>query len=260
MSDRSTIEWTASTWNPVRGCTKVSPGCKNCYAERFAERFRGVKGHPYEQGFDMRLVPDALDLPLRWKKPRRVFVNSMSDLFHEDVPDDFLDQAFSVMARAKRHTFQVLTKRAERMRRYMDGCARGADEVGGVFPWRNVWLGVSVEDRRSRARIGELERTPAALRFVSFEPLLENLGDLQLDGAGIGWAIVGGESGPGARPMKIPWAADIVAQCKAASVPVFVKQIGAVAARECGSYDRKGGDPLYWPPSLCVREFPEAKP
>jgi protein gp37 len=266
VSAGTSIQWTDATWNPVRGCTKVSAGCKHCYAERFAERFRGVPGHPFEQGFDVRLVPEALDLPARWKKPRRVFVNSMSDLFHEAVPFDFIDRVFAVMARERRHTFQVLTKRAARMRQWCEERGRGWSLVP------NIWLGVSVEDRTAAFdRVPHLIETPAAVRFLSCEPLLGPIdlspwliadrGERGRSRLGLlHWVIVGGESGPGARPMRIPWASYVVAQCRSAGVPVFVKQIGAVAAREAMSADKKGGDMTLWPPSLRVREFPEVQP
>lgn len=216
MSDRSAIEWTEATWNPVRGCTKVSPGCKHCYAETFAERFRGVPGHPFEQGFDLRLVPDALDLPLRWRKGRLIFVNSMSDLFHEDIPGDYVRQVFAVMAAAPQHQFQVLTKRAERM--------LALTQRYGVPD--NAWLGVSVENAAYRSRIAALRRVPARVRFLSLEPLLGPLGTLGL--TGIHWVIVGGESGAGAREMKREWVRDIRRQCVRAGVPFFFKQWGGV--------------------------------
>ena len=215
MADDSQIEWTDATWNPVRGCDKVSPGCKHCYAETFAERFRGVARHPYEQGFDLRLVPEKLEEPLRWRKPRRIFVNSMSDLFHEGVPDEYVLQCLDVMRRAgwsRGHTFQALTKRAERMRAI---CSRlrwdgstlrlagpGATGTPALTLMPFVWLGVSVEDRKyGLPRIDELRATPAALRFLSIEPLLENLGEIDL--TGIGWVIIGGESGIHARPWVV---------------------------------------------------------
>jgi protein gp37 len=221
MSAESTIEWTDATWNPVRGCTKVSPGCVHCYAETFAERWRGVPGHPYEQGFDPRLVPELLTAPLRWSRPRRVFVNSMSDLFHEHVPDGFIHRVFQVMAAAERHTFQVLTKRSDRMRRIVARLPRDLVDL------RNVWLGVSVEDKRhGLPRIADLMHTPAAVRFLSVEPLLEAVGVLDL--SAIDWVIVGGESGPGARPMKEEWVREVRDQCAAAEVPFFFKQWGGV--------------------------------
>lgn len=216
MSDRSTIEWTEATWNPVRGCTKVSPGCKHCYAETFAERFRGVPGHPFEQGFDLRLVPEALELPLRWRRGRLIFVNSMSDLFHEDIPDDYVRQVFALMAGAPQHQFQVLTKRAERM--------LTLTERYGVPD--NAWLGVSVENTAYRSRISALRRVPARVRFLSLEPLLGPIGTLGL--TGIHWVIVGGESGAGAREMKPEWVRDIRRQCVRAGVAFFFKQWGGV--------------------------------
>ncbi|MCK9519648.1 MAG: phage Gp37/Gp68 family protein [Dehalococcoidia bacterium] len=214
MSDGSTIEWTEATWNPVTGCTKVSPGCAHCYAETFAERFRGVKGHPYEMGFDLTLRPERLELPLTWKRPRRIFVNSMSDLFHPDVPDDFVQSVFRTMERATWHEFQVLTKRPER-----------AAALAGRLPWpSNIWLGTSVENQRWVHRVDALRRVPAAVRFLSCEPLL---GSLQLDLQGISWVIVGGESGGGARPMRPEWARSIQGQCADAGVAFFFKQWGA---------------------------------
>lgn len=223
MADRTHIEWTDATWNPVRGCTKISPGCKHCYAETFAERFRGVAGHPFEQGFDLRLVPEKLQEPLRWREPRRVFVNSMSDLFHEDVPAEFIRRTFGVMASARRHTFQILTKRSERLL-----------DLSHVLPWpRNVWMGVSVESARYVYRVDHLRTVPAALRFLSLEPLLGPIDDLPLDG--IGWVIVGGESGRAARPMSLAWARRIRQRCRAAGVPFFLKQLG-------GRRSKRGGE------------------
>ena len=190
MSQKSSIEWTDATWNPVRGCTKISPGCAHCYAETFAERFRGVAGHPYEQGFDLRLVHEKLDEPLRWASSRMIFVNSMSDLFHEDVPDDFILDVVRVMELATWHTFQVLTKRSERVRDLLEGKLRFA----ATLP--HIWWGVSVENQRHGIpRIEYLRKAPAAVRFLSIEPLLEDLGTLDLEG--ISWVIVGGESGGG---------------------------------------------------------------
>jgi len=227
MSDRSTIEWTDATWNPVRGCVKVSPGCKHCYAERFAERFRGVPGHPFEQGFDLRLVPEKLREPLRWPKSRRIFVNSMSDLFQEQIPDDFVADVGSVMKQADWHVYQVLTKRHDRMK----------DLLSGKLSWLgnlpHVWFGVSVEDRKyGLPRIQVLRETPARVRFLSIEPLLEDLGSLDL--SGIDWVIVGGESGPKARPMNESWALSILRQCRRANVPFFFKQWGGIHKAEAG--------------------------
>jgi protein gp37 len=221
MSIQSHIEWTDATWNPVRGCTKVSPGCKHCYAETFAERFRGVKGHPYEQGFDLRTVPSKLEEPLGWKKPRFVFVNSMSDLFHERVPADYIRRVFEVMVTAHWHTFQVLTKRSERMRDLL------ASQLNFAATQKHIWWGVSVEDREhGMPRIGHLRQSKAAVRFLSIEPLLEDLGGIDL--SGMDWVIVGGESGRGARPMKEEWVVSIQRQCRENDVAFFFKQWGGV--------------------------------
>ena len=198
MSLNSHIEWTDATWNPVRGCTKISPGCKHCYAETFAERFRGVKGHPYEQGFDLRLVPEKLTEPLTWRSPKLVFVNSMSDLFQDGVPDEYIEAVCRVMTMARWHTFQVLTKRSKRMREMLKGKLRFAAKQ------EHIWWGVSVEDKKyGRPRINDLRRASARMNFLSIEPLLEDLGEINLKG--IDWAIVGGESGPGARPLHREW-------------------------------------------------------
>ncbi|MBI1885270.1 MAG: phage Gp37/Gp68 family protein [Chloroflexi bacterium] len=214
MAERSSIEWTEATWNPVTGCTKVSPGCAHCYAETFAERFRGVHGHPYERGFDLQLRPERLEQPLNWVQPRTIFVNSMSDLFHEDIPQAYIRSVFHVMRKAHWHTFQILTKRSERMA-----------ELAPRLPWpRNVWMGVSVENQRWTARVDDLRCVPAKIRFLSCEPLL---GPLTLDLRGINWVIVGGESGARARPMKAEWARHIRAQCQAQGVAFFFKQWGA---------------------------------
>ncbi|MEU2603216.1 DUF5131 family protein [Streptomyces albus] len=294
MSAQSSIEWTDATWNPVTGCTKVSPGCDNCYAETFAERWRGTPGHHFETGFDVTLRPKALELPLRWRKPRRVFVNSMSDLFHKDVPDEYIARVFAVMSLTPQHTYQVLTKRHGRMRSLLsdrnfrhlvaeqgrehligsqqDWLAVGAMLGGNPLP--NVWLGVSVEDqKRADLRIPALLETPAAVRFLSCEPLLgpvdlsawmpaghaawhcqapgcrrfytgplldecpdcrrsgywtgSHVGNGRLNGQPLDWVIVGGESGPGVRPMHPEWARDLRDQCAAAEVPFFFKQWGA---------------------------------
>lgn len=288
MSDKSEIEWTDATWNPVRGCVKVSPGCKHCYAETFAERWRGVPGHPYEQGFDLRLAPEKLSEPIRWLTPRTIFANSMSDLFQDGVSNEYVAACFAVMASTGQHTYQVLTKRAERLPRWFDWIAKHSAEAlrhyidvdmaesraarqalvppmdepapptpelrrlydvgaplvpmpGGrhhrlqdlgechwrKWPLNNVQLGVSVEDRKfGIARISHLRATPAAVRFLSIEPLLEDLGTLDL--TGIGWVIVGGESGPGAREMDVAWVRSIRDQCVEAKVPFFFKQWGGV--------------------------------
>jgi protein gp37 len=227
MSLNSHIEWTDATWNPVRGCTKISPGCKHCYAETFAERFRGVKGHPYEQGFDLRLVPEKLTEPLLWRSPKLVFVNSMSDLFQEGVPDDYIEMVCRVMATANWHTFQVLTKRSERLRELLNGRLRFAAEAA------HIWWGVSVEDQKyGLPRIKHLQATSARVRFLSIEPLLEHLGRFDL--SKISWAIVGGESGPGARPMKKEWVVSVRDLCRDYHVPFFFKQWGGVRKKRNG--------------------------
>lgn len=221
MSANSKIEWTDATWNPVRGCTKVSPGCLHCYAETFAERFRDVPGHPFEFGFDLRLVPEKLGDPIRWAASQMIFVNSMSDLFHEKIPDDYIVSVARVMAAANWHTYQVLTKRAERMQSLLKGKLRFAAEQP------HIWWGVSVENRKhGLPRLDLLRNSPAQVRFLSIEPLLEDLGPTDLKG--INWVIVGGESGIGARPMDAQWVRNIRAQCRKAKVAFFFKQWGGV--------------------------------
>lgn len=303
MSANSKIEWTDSTWNPIIGCTKISPGCAHCYAETFAERFRGVPGHPFEHGFDLQLVPKHLNDPLKWREPRRVFVNSMSDLFHEGVPFDFIDQVFAVMALTPRHTYQILTKRPERLAKYFGEVETNREvkfgpyagmclpDIGRVYgrvwqlaaqnnasyclpgwPLPNVWLGVSCEDQqRADERIPILLQTPAAKRFISCEPLLGpvDLTNIRLrndpldtdsnpavlnaftacvhhpltvrfapptkgEPDGVNWVIVGGESGPKARPMEADWVRSIQLQCQMADVPFFFKQWGGVRKKEAG--------------------------
>ena len=227
MSLNSHIEWTDATWNPVRGCTKISPGCKHCYAETFAERFRGVKGHPYEQGFDLRLVPEKLTEPFGWRSPKLVFVNSMSDLFQPGVPDEYTEAVSRVMATADWHTYQVLTKRSERLRDLLQGRLRFAAEK------ENIWWGVSVEDQKyGLRRVDDLRLAPAKVRFLSVEPLLQDLGEIDL--SGITWVIVGGESGPGARPMRREWVVSIRRQCREQGVPFFFKQWGGVRKAKSG--------------------------
>jgi protein gp37 len=307
MSDSSKIEWTQSddgtpgaTWNPVTGCTKVSSGCDHCYAETFAERWRGIPGHHFENGFDVTLRPERLGQPLRWKRPRRIFVNSMADLFHEAVPDEYLHRVFAVMGMASQHTFIVLTKRHARMRSFLqDNCRCGRGHVPGVhlrsamdwagtthsptyvpgvvgadvyhrrqWPLPNVWLGISAEDQKWwDIRVPALMDTPAAVRFVSAEPLLGPI-DPALDHE-CGdpphwqcppmpdWLIIGGESGPGARPMRLEWVRELLAQCREPEVKTvpFVKQLGSVLGRELGA-GPKGGDWDRWPEDLRVREFP----
>lgn len=227
MSAHSNIEWTDSTWNPVRGCTKISAGCKHCYAETFAERWRGIPGHPYEQGFELRLAPHKLLDPLRWRRSRRVFVNSMSDLFHEKVEDAYIESVLNVMRLADWHIYQVLTKRADRMRSLL------TPEHPDLRNLDHIWLGVSVENRKhGLPRIQELRKTPAAIRFLSIEPLIEDLGLIDL--TEIDWVIVGGESGTGARPMDYSWVTSIQQQCLAAKVPFFFKQWGGVHKKRTG--------------------------
>ena len=216
MADKSHIEWTEATWNPVTGCSKVSAGCKNCYAERLALRLQAMGNGRYRNGFKLTLHQDLVQLPKRWRESRVIFVNSMSDLFHEQVPLDFIQRVFATMRECPQHTFQILTKRSARLRQL-------ADELD--WP-TNVWMGVSVEDARVLHRITDLQQTPAAVRFLSCEPLIGPLDNLPLEG--IHWVIVGGESGPGARPMKIEWIRTIFRQCRKARVPFFFKQWGGV--------------------------------
>lgn len=304
MSENTSIQWTDATWNPVRGCSRVSEGCRHCYAERQAARFSGP-GRPFD-GFvriqtgigpqwtgKVELVEGHLFDPLKWREPRKVFVNSMSDLFHENLPDEAIDRVFAVMAlaQARGHQFQVLTKRAGRMRDYVSAAmprvAKLLEEElgplpeGMIWPIRGLWLGVSVESDENHGRIWELLKTPAAIRFISYEPAL---GPLDLDkwellckdwrrgltiGTYLDWVIVGGESGPGARTFDIAWARKVVAQCKAAGVACFVKQLGAHPQEEITVprdghkwnrplplLDRKGGKLSEWPEDLRVREFP----
>lgn len=226
MADSTQIEWTDSTWNPITGCTKITSGCDFCYAERFAERFRGVPGHPFENGFDLTLRPDRLSQPLRWRQPRRIFVNSMSDLFHKEVPFSFVHSVFDTMEMADWHTYQVLTKRSSLMARFLR--QRYANRLAPP----HIWLGVSIEDAKNCVRLRHLQSAPVSLRFVSFEPLLGPVGKIDL--AGIDWAIVGGESGPRARPMYEEWAVEIRDQCRAAGVAFFFKQWGGVRPKTGG--------------------------
>lgn len=245
MGYSSSIEWTQTTWNPVTGCTQVSPGCDHCYALSFAERFRGVSGHPYEHGFDLQLRPERLELPLQWRKPRLIFVNSMSDLFHHQVPNQFIQRVFETMASADRHTFQVLTKRPQRALR-----------MSRELPWPpNVWLGTSVESAAYLWRVDALRPVPAAIRFLSCEPLLGSLAGLDL--TRIGWVIAGGESGFGFRPPRVEWLRDLRDMCLAAKLPFFFKQWG-------GRYPKRGGrelDGRSWdemPGAARATEIPES--
>jgi len=222
MASSSSIEWTEATWNPVTGCTKIGPGCSHCYAERMARRLQAMGNPRYAHGFQVTLHNDLVDLPLRWRQPRAIFVNSMSDLFHEAVPLPFIRAVFSTMQAAHWHVFQILTKRAERL-----------VELAPSLPWpANVWMGVTVERQDCAWRVDYLRRVPAAVRFLSCEPLL---GPLLLELAGIDWVIVGGESGPHARPMDLAWARSLRSQCRAHGVPFFLKQLG-------GPVDKRGKD------------------
>ena len=248
MAEHSTIEWTDATWNPVRGCTKISAGCKHCYAEVFAERFRGVPGHPYEQGFELQLVPQKLAEPLRWHVPKMIFVNSMSDLFHDGVPEEYIEAVANVMVKANWHTYQVLTKRSPRMTKLLSTRLRFAAKAP------HIWWGVSVENKEyGLSRIRDLQRSPAAVRFLSIEPLLEGLGKLQLEG--IQWVIVGGESGYGARPLKKEWVTEIRDQCSNAEIPFFFKQWGGVRKKKNGRLlDQRTYDEY---PRIATAQVPE---
>jgi protein gp37 len=220
--NKSSIEWTDATWNPVTGCTEVSPGCDHCYARTFAMRWHGVVGHPYERGFEVVLRPERLEQPLAWRRPRRIFVNSMSDLFHAQVPEAFIRDVFATMRRAPQHLFQILTKRADRLERV----------IGRINVPENVWIGVSVESEAFYSRIRHLQRVQAPVKFLSCEPLLGPMTALPLDG--IDWVIVGGESGGGARPMDASWVRSIHRQCEARRVPFFFKQWGGPNKKRTG--------------------------
>lgn len=226
MAQKSAIEWTNATWNPVTGCTKISAGCLNCYAERFSERFRGVKDHPFENGFDLTLRPERLEQPLSWRQPKMIFVNSMSDLFHKEVPKDYIEKVFETMEKADWHIFQVLTKRSSLMRNFVN--KRYKDKI---VP-EHIWLGTSVEDYTKRSRIKHLQDTNASVKFLSIEPLIGAPGEMDL--SGISWVIVGGESGPNARPMQLAWARTVRDQCIEQKVPFFFKQWGGYRAKSGG--------------------------
>jgi protein gp37 len=226
MAENSTIEWTDTTWNPVTGCTKISAGCDNCYAERFSERFRGVAGHPFERGFDLTLRPERLTQPLAWTKPRLIFVNSMSDLFHKEVPRDHIAKVFDTMERADWHIYQVLTKRSTLLMKFLN------DRYKVRPPPSHVWFGVSVEDQQATSRVVHLRKANASVRFLSIEPLIAPIGPLNLEG--VDWVIVGGESGPRARRMDPRWVIDIRNQCVAAQVPFFFKQWGGRSPKSGG--------------------------
>lgn len=247
MSIGSSIEWTSATWNPVTGCDKVSPGCKNCYAERMAHRLQAMGQANYRNGFEVTLQPQALETPLRWRRPLRIFVNSMSDLLHEAVPDAFIDQVFDVMRRASWHQFQILTKRSERL---------AAFRPKGGWP-QNVWMGVSVETAAYRDRIDHLRLAGPAVRFLSLEPLLGPLPSLDL--RSIDWVIVGGESGPHARPMDAAWVVDLRNQCQRARVPFFFKQWGGVNKKSTGRLlDGRTWDEM--PPNRAARPTRQLTP
>jgi len=258
MSQKSTIEWTDGTWNPVRGCTKISTGCKNCYAETFAERWRGIPGHPYEQGFDLRLVPEALTNPLRWKKPLRIFVNSMSDLFHKDVPHDYILRCYQVMMQAERHVFQILTKRADRMAQFLS--SRDFERMAKDYrKTSHLWHGFSTENQTMvEQRIPYFDEFPTwleGINFLSIEPMLGPVDFTRLpsgwarSGAGgVDWVICGGESGHNHRMMSVGWARMLRDQCRDAGVKFFMKQMG-------GAVDKRGAlEDL--PDDLRIREFP----
>ncbi len=222
MAAKSAIEWTGSTWNPSTGCDAISPGCENCYAERMSYRLKAMGQTEYQNGFKLTLHPDTLELPLHWKKPQRIFVNSMSDLFHHDVPEEYIQKVFATMGKAHWHQFQVLTKRSGRLL-----------AMSERLPWpSNLWMGVSVESALYKTRIDHLRRTGATIKFLSLEPLIEDLGEICLNG--IDWVIVGGESGPGARPMQREWVDDIRGQCQRSRVPFFFKQWGGVQKKRTG--------------------------
>lgn len=298
MADKTNIEWAEATWNPLFGCSKVSPGCANCYAETFAlnrmkgkREYTGLPWTPANAATNVQLRPERLDQPIRWRRPRRIFVNSLSDLFHELVPDEFIDRVFAVMAMAQQHQFLLLTKRPQRMRAYMERTSSGAQReflvadqfervLAAMTPaqartyspfWRgwplpNVWLGVSVENARWRTRIDELRHTPAAVRFISAEPLLGPLtipdgpfaGSIgPIDLTGIHWLISGGESGPGARPLEEQWLRDLRDECAQQGVAFFHKQMGEVWSREHLNHGGHAGNPAEWPEDLRVREYPQ---
>jgi len=226
MSQNTQIEWTNTTWNPVTGCTVISAGCENCYAERFSERFRGVKGHPFENGFDLTLKPERIGQPLAWKKPKMIFVNSMSDLFHKNIPKAYISSVFDTMEKADWHIFQVLTKRSSLMRNFINQRYKETPVP------EHIWLGVSVEDHSKRSRIKHLQDANASVRFLSIEPLLGPPGDLDL--TEIKWVIAGGESGPNARPMQLAWARSVRDQCQSQNVSFFFKQWGGFRPKSGG--------------------------
>jgi protein gp37 len=226
MADKSSIEWTDATWNPVTGCTKISAGCDNCYASRFSERWRGVKGHPFENGFDLTIRPERLLQPFSWKRPRMIFVNSMSDLFHKEIPKSHISRVFDTMEKADWHTYQVLTKRSSLLQKFINERYKSRKAPG------HMWFGVSVENSQTTSRIIHLQNTNAGVRFLSIEPLIAPVGKLNLKG--IDWVIVGGESGPGARPMDSRWVINIRNQCVKSKVAFFFKQWGGLTPKTGG--------------------------
>lgn len=244
VADGSAIEWTDATWNPVTGCTKVTRGCDNCYAARFAERWRGIPDHPFSTGFDLTLRPERLDQPLRWRRPRMIFVNSMSDLFHKDVPVEFVNRVFDTMEAADWHIFQVLTKRSSLMRDYLRARYCGARGPA------HIWCGVSVEDAQAASRISHLRASQAGVRFLSIEPLIGAMGLVDL--SGVDWVIVGGESGPGARPIHLEWVREVRDQCLAQGVAFFFKQWGG-ARPKSGGRELDGREWSEFPPSKSAR-------
>lgn len=248
MADGTSIEWTNATWNPVTGCTKISAGCDHCYAERFSERFRGVPNHPFRTGFDLTLRPERLEQPIQWRRSRMIFVNSMSDLFHKLVPFEFVDRVFDTMELANWHTFQVLTKRSSRMRDYVRGRYGQSGAPG------HIWLGVSIEDGGKLSRVRHLQQTPVPIRFLSIEPLIGPVGKLPLDG--IGWVIVGGESGPQARPVDPQWVRDVRDQCVPQKVPFFFKQWGGLRPKS-GGRSLDGEKWNQWPSMPIVTSAPK---
>ncbi len=243
MSENSSIEWTDTTWNPVTGCTKISAGCDNCYAERFSERFRGVKGHPFRTGFDLTLRPERVGQPLTWKRPRMIFVNSMSDLFHKKIPAAYIASVFDTMEKADRHVYQILTKRSSLMLKFINERYKSRKVPA------HIWLGVSVENAQAVSRVAHLQKANATVRFLSVEPLIAPVGELDL--RGIDWVIVGGESGCGARPMKPEWALDIRDQCVDAGVAFFFKQWGGRSPKAAGRL-LEGKEWNEFPPSPAV--------
>ena len=241
MADNSPIEWTDATWNPVTGCDKVSPGCDHCYAERVSERFRGTPGHPFENGFDLTLRPERMDQPSKWRRPRMIFVNSMSDLFHKEIPGAFLDAVFDEMLREDRHVYQVLTKRSSLMRDHVNRSPRWRD--GREVP-PHIWLGVSIENADNLVRLRHLKETRAATRFVSFEPLIGPVGEVDL--SGVSWVVAGGESGPGHRPIEPEWVLEIRDQCVEQGVAFFFKQWGGPRPKSNGNL-LEGREWREWP-------------